>query len=50
MSEKKADKLTKKNEKKTKKDIKENYKMGIEYYEKVDDNISKSTKNVVRKQ
>lgn len=35
MSEKKADKIKKKNAKKTKKDIKENYKMGIEYYEKV---------------
>ncbi len=37
MSEKKVDKIKKKNEKKTKKDIKENYKMGIEYYEKVED-------------
>lgn len=37
MTEKKADKIKKKNEKKTKKNIKENYKMGIEYYEKVDD-------------
>lgn len=37
MSEKKADKIKKKNEKKTKKNIKENYKMGIEYYEKVED-------------
>lgn len=37
MSEKKADKIKKKNEKKTKKDIKENYKKGIEYYENVED-------------
>lgn len=37
MSEKKADKIKKKNEKKTKKNIKENYKMGIEYYENVAD-------------
>lgn len=37
MSEKKANKIKKKNEKKTKKNIKENYKMGIEYYEKVED-------------
>ena len=37
MSEKKADKLKKKNEKKAKKNIKENYKIGIEYYEKVEE-------------
>ena len=37
MSETKADKIKKKNEKKAKKNIKENYKMGIEYYEKVED-------------
>lgn len=37
MSEKKADKIKKKKEKKTKKDIKENYKIGIEYYENVED-------------
>ena len=37
MSETKVDKIKKKNEKKTKKNIKENYKMGIEYYEKVED-------------
>ena len=37
MSEKKADKIKKKNEKKAKKDIKENYKIGIEYYENIED-------------
>jgi len=37
MGEKKADKLKKKNEKKAKKNIKENYKIGIEYYEKVEE-------------
>ena len=37
MSKTKADKIKKKNEKKTKKDIRENYKRGIEYYEKAED-------------
>ena len=36
MGESKANKIKKKNEKKIKKDIKENYKIGIEYYEKVE--------------
>ena len=37
MSEKKEDKIKRKNEKKTKKNIKENYKIGIEYYENVEE-------------
>lgn len=37
MSEKKSEKIKKKNEEKAKKNIKENYKIGIEYYENVKD-------------